>query len=165
MRLKLPKEKMFTGPASIFRRFFAFLIDIIILDFVIIFPFRGILRDIMPNGSYKESYQFLTANSGYNTIILVVMVITGILSILYFALLEYKFNQSIGKMILGVFVKTDLKQKKFWQYLVRSIFLVPVFPFVILWVLDPLFMIFTKTHQRLSEILSKTRTVQSYSMG
>jgi len=165
MRLKLPKEKVFTGPASVFRRFFAFLIDLLIIDFVIVFPFRGILQDIMPKGSYKEAYQFLISHSGYNTIISVIMVISGILSIFYFALLEYKFNQSIGKMFLGVFVKNDLKQKKFWQYLVRSLFLLPVFPFIILWVIDPLFMFFTKSHQRLSEILSKTKTVQSYLMG
>lgn len=162
MRLRLPKEKVFTGPASMFRRFFAFVIDLLVIDFIIIFPFRGILEKIIPKASYKEAYQFLISNPGYNKLISVVMIATGILSIIYFALLEYKLNQSIGKMFSGIFVKNEMKEKRFWQYLVRSMFLLPVFPFVLLWVLDPIFMFFTKNNQRLSEILSKTRTVQGY---
>ena len=165
MGLKLPKEKVFTGPASIFRRFFAFVIDLLVIDFIIIFPFRGILEKIMPKASYKEAYQFLLSNPGYNYLISVIMVVAGILSIFYFALLEYRLNQSIGKMFLGIFARNEMKEKRFWQYLVRSMFLLPVFPFVLLWIVDPIFMFFTKNNQRLSEILSKTKTEQGYLMG
>ena len=165
MKLRLPKEKVFTGPASLFRRFFAFVIDLLVIDLVIFFPFRGILEKTMPKASYKEAYQFLISNPGYSKLISIIMVAAGILSIFYFALLEYKLNQSIGKMFLGVFVKNELKEKRFWQYLVRSMFLLPIFPFILLWILDPIFMFFTKNNQRLSEILSKTRTVQGYLMS
>ena len=165
MKLRLPKEKVFTGPASLFRRFFAFVIDLLVIDIVIFFPFRGILEKTMPKASYKEAYQFLISNPGYSKLISIIMVAAGILSIFYFALLEYKLNQSIGKMFLGVFVKNELKEKRFWQYLVRSMFLLPIFPFILLWILDPIFMFFTKNNQRLSEILSKTRTVQGYLMS
>ena len=165
MKLRLPKEKVFTGPASLFRRFFAFVIDLLVIDIVIFFPFRGILEKTMPKASYKEAYQFLISNPGYSKLISIIMVAAGILSIFYFALLEYKLNQSIGKMFLGVFVKNELKEKRFWQYLVRSMFLLPIFPFILLCILDPIFMFFTKNNQRLSEILSKTRTVQGYLMS
>ncbi len=164
MKLKLPKEGAFTGPASVFRRFFAFLIDILIIDFVMFFPFRGILQEIIPQGSYKEIYQFLISNPSYNTLISAIIISAGILSIFYFALLEFKLNQSIGKMFLGIYIKNERKEKRFWQYLVRSMFLLALFPFIFLWVIDPIFMFLSKNNQRLSEILSKTRTVQSYSM-
>ena len=53
---------------------------------------------------------------------------------------------------------------KTWQVLARNIVFIPIFPFILLWVLDPLFMFFTKTNQRLSEILSKTKVVEKYDL-
>ncbi|PIN68596.1 hypothetical protein COV93_08920, partial [Candidatus Woesearchaeota archaeon CG11_big_fil_rev_8_21_14_0_20_43_8] len=82
--------------------------------------------------------------------------------ILYFALTEFKLGQSFGKMLLQLRVRSDTKDLRLYQCLLRSIFLIPVFPFILLWIADPLSMAFTKDSRRLSEILSKTRTVQDY---
>jgi len=164
MKLKLPKESIFLGPPPLLRRVLAFLVDLLVIDLVIISPFRGILQKIVPKGG-SDAYNFLISNPGYGRTLSLIMLIIGILSVLYFALLEYKFSQSIGKMLFGLFVKSELKQKRLWQYAVRSMFLLMIFPFILLLILDPVFMFFTKTNQRLSEILSKTRTVQSYLMG
>ena len=72
-------------------------------------------------------------------------------------------SQSIGKMLMKIYVISDNKVLKTWQLLVRNIVFIPIFPFVLLWILDPLFMFFTKTNQRLTEILGKTRVVEKYS--
>ena len=72
-------------------------------------------------------------------------------------------QQTIGKMLMKIYVVSDTKTLNPWQLLVRNLVFIPIFPFVLLWLIDPLFMFFTKTNQRLSEILSKTRVVEKYS--
>ena len=73
-------------------------------------------------------------------------------------------SQTIGKMLMKVYVASDNNTLKAWQLLARNLVFIPIFPFVLLWILDPLFMFFTKTNQRLTEILSKTRVVEKYTL-
>ena len=79
-------------------------------------------------------------------------------------MLERKTGQTIGKAVMKIYVVSDLSEMKAWQALTRSIAFIPLFPFFLLWLLDPLFMFFTKTNQRLTEILSKTRVIEAYSL-
>ena len=161
--LKLPKERTFTGPALVWKRLLAFLADLLIINLVIFFPFKRIIQRAIPEfSSYSEAYNFLASNQGYTTTLTMVSLIMALLAILYFALLEYKLQQTPGKMLLNISIASETKKLSFWQFIVRSLFIIPVFPFFLLWVIDPLFMFFTKTNQRLSEILSKTRTVEMY---
>ena len=73
--------------------------------------------------------------------------------------------QTIGKMLMKIYVVSDNDNIKAWQLFTRNLVFIPIFPFVLLWVLDPLFMFFTKTNQRLTEILSKTKTVEKFSIS
>jgi len=161
--LKLPKERSFTGPALIWKRLLAFVADLLIINLAIFFPFKKIIQDSIPRfDSYSEAYNFLASNQSYTTTLTIVSLVMSLFAVSYFALMEYKIGQSPGKMLFNVSVISDVKRLSFWQAVVRSLFIIPMFPFVLLWIIDPLFMFFTKTNQRLSEILSKTRTVQSY---
>jgi uncharacterized RDD family membrane protein YckC len=89
----------------------------------------------------------------------------SLFAILYFLLLEKKIGQTPGKMIFNISVAGESGEVRLWQLAIRSIFLIPIFPFFLLWVVDPLFMFFTKSSQRLSEILSRTKTVEKYMLG
>ena len=75
---------------------------------------------------------------------------------------EGLLRQSIGKIFTNIYVVSETKELKLWQLLVRNLFLIPFFPFVLLWIVDPAFMFFTKDNKRLSEILSKTKVVEKY---
>ena len=79
-------------------------------------------------------------------------------------IMEKKLNQTPGKMLFNLYVNSQTKDLKYWQLFIRSIFLIPLFPFVLLWLIDPLVMFFTKENQRLSEILSKTKVVEKYNL-
>lgn len=161
--LNLPRERTFTGPALVWKRLLAFLADLLIINLVIFFPFKRIIQRSIPKfSSYSEAYNFLASNQSYTTTLTIVSLVMSLFAILYFALLEYKIQQTPGKMLFNISIISETKKLSFWQFIVRSLFIIPVFPFFLLWVIDPLFMFFTKTNQRLSEILSKTRTVQSY---
>jgi len=75
---------------------------------------------------------------------------------------EKKLQQTPGKMVFNLYVKSQTKDLKYWQLFVRSMFLIPLFPFILLWLIDPIVMFFNKDSQRLSEILSKTKVVEKY---
>jgi|TARA_Y100000310_G_scaffold22935_2_gene21969 uncharacterized RDD family membrane protein YckC len=162
--LNLPKERTFIGPALVWKRIAAFVIDLAIINFVVLIPFKGLLSNLIPeNQSFSETYRFFSS-SGYSGLITSISVVLSILLILYFLLLERKYSQTIGKKLMKLFVVSDTKDMKIWQMIVRNLVLIPIFPFVLLIILDPLFMFFTKTNQRLSEILSKTRVVEQYNL-
>jgi len=164
-RLSLPKERIFVGPALIWKRIAAFFIDIIIINLIVLFPFRSLFQNIVPKDySFSEAYRLLSTSTNYTGFITSVSFVMSVLIILYFVLMEKKMSQTIGKMLMKIYIVSDNDSMKTWQLLVRNLVFVPIFPFVLLWVLDPLFMFFAKTNQRLSEILSKTKVVQNYNL-
>ncbi|MBI2558922.1 RDD family protein [Candidatus Woesearchaeota archaeon] len=165
-RLNLPKEKTFIGPALIWKRIAAFFIDLMIINFFVLFPFRKLFQNIIPKDySYSEAYRLLSSSTDYTSFISSVSIVISVLIILYFLMLESKMSQSIGKSLMRIYVVSDNKVLKKWQLLTRNIVFIPLFPFVLLWIIDPLFMFFTKTNQRLTEVLSKTKVVEKYSFG
>src|SRR3989338_4139958 len=164
-RLNLPKEKTFIGPALIWKRIAAFFIDMLILNLIVLFPFRALFKSIIPQDySFSEAYRLLGSSANFTGYISSISLVMSIMVILYFFMLERKMSQTIGKMLMKIYVASDNKDLKAWQLLARNLVFLPVFPFVLLWIIDPLFMFFTKTNQRLTEILSKTRVVERYSL-
>ena len=164
-RLNLPKESTFIGPALLWKRIAAFFIDIMIINLVVLFPFRRLFQNIIPKEySFSEAYRLLSSSANYTSFISSVSFIISILVILYFLMLEKRMSQTIGKMLMRIYVVGDNKILKTWKLLTRNLVFIPIFPFVLLWILDPLFMFFTKTNQRLTEILSKTRVVEEYNL-
>ena len=124
---------------------------------------RSFFQKFVPKDySFTEAYRLISTSTDYTGFINSVSFVMFALIILYFIMLEKKMNQTIGKMIVKIYVASDNKDLKTWQLLVRNLVFIPIFPFVLLWILDPLFMFFTKTNQRLTEILSRTRVVEKY---
>ena len=163
-RLNLPKEKIFIGPALLWKRIAAFLIDLLILIVFVLFPFGKLFEKMLPKG-YTISEAFnLMASSENITYILAVSFASSLLAFMYFYLLEKKMSQTIGKKLLNIFVVSDTDNLKRWQVAVRNLWFIPVFPFDLLFIADPICMLFSKSGQRLTEILSKTRVVEAYSL-
>lgn len=160
MKLKLPKKKVIIANASILRRILAFLIDLLIINFIIIRPFRNVLLKLIPQMPFNEAYSYLLSNQQMNTAVLFVTVMISILALLYFVILDYKLSQTAGMMILGLYIEP--KEIRFWQALVRNLFIIPIFPFFLLWILDPVYLLFNKEGQRFTERLSNTKVVQVY---
>ncbi|MBD3163604.1 hypothetical protein GF323_00210 [Candidatus Woesearchaeota archaeon] len=161
--LNLPKESTFKGPALIWKRAAAFAIDLLIIDFIIAFPFRSIMEKLIPAGSFMESYSYISSNPKVAGILSLITLLIGILALLYFSILEYSQGQTPGKMLMRIKVE-PVRDKNFFAYLVRSMYMLIIFPFILLWVIDPLFMFFTQDRRRLSEILSGTKTTEVYAL-
>ena len=153
-------KKPVLAKAFILKRAVAFFIDMVIINTIILIPFRKVFERIIPeSGSFSKTVEYFS-NITNSTSITIVLLAVSFISILYFIILEKNLGQSVGKIIFNLYVKSQTKDLKYWQLFVRSIFLIPIFPFALLWIIDPIVLIFTKDNQRLSEILSGTKVVE-----
>ena len=156
MKLNLPKMRVVEAQASFWKRTLAFLIDILIINAVILSPFRAAINSLLPEpGSTSEMISFLTSTDLPASLYIIAFSIS-LLIYLYFVLMDFKIGQSVGKVVMKLSVKP--KDLKLWQCLVRNLELIPFFPFAILMFLDPIFLIFKG--YRLSEHLAKTATIE-----
>jgi len=144
--------------ARALKRLMAFLVDIILLNFIVAAPFRGLLSAIMPEGDFNQVFNALTSNPDLVHQFNLIYIIIGVLAFIYFTLSEFKLQQSLGKMLFGLYVVGIEKRPSLLQVAIRNIFLIPVFPFILLIIIDPILLMFT--HRRLSDIIAKTDVVE-----
>jgi len=159
--MNFPNKKTIFAQASMLKRAAAFAIDILVINLVILFPFDSVFQKTIPSDSFSKAFEFLSSNADSTSIRIIIMS-ASIVTLLYFAIFEKRLKQSPGKMLFNLYVTPQGKDLKYWQLFVRSMFLMPLFPFVLLWIIDPIVMLFTKENQRLSEILSRTKVVEMY---
>ena len=147
-------QKQTPPPANILRRGMAFLLDLILIDLFLLSPFDDVLASAVSSASL---FDFL--DSSLSTGIIVLAMLFSLYALCYFILCEYLVGATPGKLLfhLKVYAEQDLS---LWQCLLRSLFLIPLFPFFILIIIDPLALLFSKTDQRISEYLSKSRVVE-----
>jgi len=147
------RERVLIQDAPIAKRCLAFLADLMIIDFLILWPFKESWQKLVG----LDPAAIVAANESFINISLAMI---AAIMIAYFAVLEWLVGQTPGKILFKLFVVSEGNKKPaLWQCLARSIVLIPFFPFVILWIVDPLFMITRK--QRFCEMLSRTRVVEA----
>jgi uncharacterized RDD family membrane protein YckC len=133
------------------KRLVAFVIDFFLVDFLLLYPFTGIAE----NAFSSMDYSVIIMQGPMLSLILAV----SIIYILYFLLFEWLLGQTIGKMLMRIVSATiQEKQMSFWQALGRNLMFIPVVPFVFLWVIDPIFIIWRRVS--FSEMLTKTKTIE-----
>lgn len=108
---------LFSRPLAVplWKRGFAYLIDMVLIGIIILSPFF-VKEDFQSSATdWKEAWTILEEN------VLAIFII-NILILAYWTILEHKFQQSVGKIILGLVVKsTDKKRLQFTQALGRNI--------------------------------------------
>lgn len=170
LHLDLPEMTAILSPAHIWKRIAAFALDIIILNLVVVSFFKKIFLDILGKGaSYSAINSWFTANPTAAIGISLMFFLLGLFALTYFTLMNYLAGQTIGQALLNlqVIVVTE-KQKRmikpelpgFWRSVLRSLFVLPVLPFYLLWLIDPVYLIFSRSRQRFTEALSKTVVVE-----
>ncbi|MCM2325012.1 MAG: RDD family protein [Candidatus Woesearchaeota archaeon] len=160
MKLNLPKERIIITDASWWKRAFSFFIDFSIIQLIIFSPFSSVIESKLPLSSdFMENYRYFESNPDLITNLMAVIGIVFFLILLYFVMFEYKMGQTPGKMLFKLKVlPLDKEEINLWKILARNIAVLPVFPFSLLWIVDPLYLIFTG--KRLSDMFSKTRVVE-----
>lgn len=160
VNLHLPRERLFLVPAPIWKRVLAFLMDLAIINVVIFSPFQRVIAALVPSASDFSTLQSaLSADQGLMNILISIITIVGILAMLYFVILEYALGMTLGMRIMRIHVSSE-KHIGFWRCVARNLFFIPIFPFPLLWIIDPLHLLFSRDNSRFLERLTKTRTVE-----
>ena len=130
--------------SNLSRRIIAYVIDILILNFLILRPFK-----------FQVNINKLFAINLTKEFIIISLSVS-ILTLLYFTLLELTLRQTVGKMIMRIYVSSTKKAFTLQQVLLRNI---PKIVTLVL-ALDVLYAIITKTHQRYFETISNTEVLK-----
>lgn len=140
---------------SLIKRFFAFVVDSMILSFVVSMPFEKFIN--LPT-NFGDAVLYLESNPHLYLKLILVGLLIASLTILYFSLMEFFTKQTFGKMLFGIYV-LDIKGKKdvkFRRYLFSNLSLFSD----VLFLFDSIYILFNKDRQRFLEKLTRLRQVQ-----
>lgn len=166
VNLKLPKGRNSLVYANPLKRITAFLLDFLLLYFIVIDSFASYFVKIFPkeSASFKMSYSYALMHQA--TMMHLYYAIIAMMAIIwfYFSFMQYKYSQTVGMMFFGLFVESTVsKELTFWQCAIRNIYLLPLFPIYLIWVISPIYYLFKG--ERMLEMLSKTKTTEVIKYG
>lgn len=146
-RLLRPRTETVVQDAGLLRRACGFLADLLIIDIIITAPFTPVLRGLAARAQASGFADVIYSGRELAAIVAVFLV-----AYLYFVLFEYVLGQTPGMMLVGTRTSGSLG-----QHLVRNSFLLPFFPFVAFWLIEPAAIGFWR--RGVLERISGTRTV------
>lgn len=144
-----PRTAKISQEASFLRRAGAFLFDILLIDIVITAPFTPLFTSMVARVRTTDVFELTYTNTELTAIMLVFLI-----AYLYFVVFEYVLGQTVGMSLLNIHSDGD---DRLFTMLVRNSFLLPFFPFVMFWIIEPLAIMFKR--RGVLEYLTKTRTV------
>lgn len=139
--------------ASNWKRIFAYIVDITLVTYVITRPLNKLLNTIIPTDIFSLA-KFLESFDFKN--FLIINLIVGVITIFYWAILEYKIQQTLGGILLGIKVKSEAKELNFLQALVRNVTKIST----VILILDSIQILYSDKKQRYTERWSKTITIE-----
>lgn len=147
-----PQPSIAEVSASIWKRIGAYLIDVLIVS-LIVFLSAGdkLIPDASEAAFVAETYAAI-ADSSWSSFLF------SALTLVYYVLLERKFGQSVGKMVVNIYVVPSIpsvRDVSGFRHIGRCMFLIPIFG-----IADSIAALFTKDNQRLSEMLTKTKVIE-----
>lgn len=107
LKIKTVKEYK---TAPIWRRIIAFIVDILIIGLFVQIAFQNSFKKYaseFSNQSFMQLYSTLNQPeviSALRPLLIKMMIVMVVLSLIYWTLLEWKVGQSLGKMLMGIFV-------------------------------------------------------------
>lgn len=145
--------------SPLWKRILAFILDVLILDLVIISPFQKFFKGIVPeNVSFKGLFSYFMEGTFDLSKLLIAALFIMLITLFYWALLEWKLGQSVGKLVLNIFVRSTKKEKlTLGQCFVRNLSKVST----LLLFFDVLYMLLRKQNQRWLEEVSNTEVVEN----
>ncbi len=143
--------------ASYIKRIIAYFIDMLVVALVMYFPMKGLFSGMVGDG--KTFSSLFAASNELSFSIFLLDFVLALVFILYFALLEFKLSQTVGKMMMGLEVKSVVgKELNFRQCFMRNISKMSVmFLFI-----DSIYGLFKGTRRRFLEKYSATVVVNKW---
>lgn len=140
--------------ASFWKRLIAFIFDLLVINLVVIWPFQGLFARYIQK-TFEQS--LLIPQTGISSVVYFAVFLISIIAWLYFTFFEYYIGKTPGMALFNMEVVPLKDHLSFWKALARNCFILPFFPFYILWAIEPIYLIFYK--ERLTEKMTRTRTI------
>ena len=149
-------------PASYWKRFIALIIDITIINIFLVFPFRKFFIDKLPQtSSFTDAMAYFESNPEITGSLSFIIFIISFFAWIYLTVSEWKLNATAGDMLMKIRIKSNSsKELRLWQASLRNLFIFPYFPFIALWIIDPVYLLFKQ--QKFSEFATKTDTIEEF---
>lgn len=147
--LNLPKARIMARSARFSKRAVSFIIDIFVVYFFILFP----LAKFIPS-SYSFSSALSIVQSLDSGLVSIIVATASLVYLLYFSCSQYFVGKTIGMWVFGL----QTIPMTFYQAVLRNAFLIFIFPFSLLAIIDLIYLLRFK--QRLLEKLTMTATLE-----
>lgn len=147
-----------TRPAAVWKRILAFLLDL----YLGLAVASSLITLIAPSANIAVADAIAQPSLIVTPLLAAAFVYLAIFITLYHVACEYIVGQTPGMLLFGLSIRNNRAQGKdgltFGQALVRNLFLIPLFPFYLFWLVEPLFYVFQG--ERLLEHWTRTETVE-----
>jgi uncharacterized RDD family membrane protein YckC len=140
-----PRAAQVEQDASFLRRAGAFLIDLLFIDLIVTAPFTEMFSAMLARAEHGA---FTPTPGDLAAIVAVFLLIYG-----YLVVFEYTLGQTPGMTFLRIAVDGE---RPFGAIALRNSFILPFFPFIALWIIEPIAIIAWR--RSVLEQLTKTRT-------
>ena len=113
------KKSEIEVPAPVWKKACAYVIDALVVSFIIVLPMSNFYpRTAVKAESFADIWSSVKQTSGKT---MVISLVIALLTILYWAILEYKIGQTIGKALMKIRVRSVIGHLSFKQCFIRNI--------------------------------------------
>ncbi len=129
---------------------FAYILDSLVVSFVVVFP----LQKLFPKDTLN--YTFFLQNPSEIGRMLLLVLLAAAITVLYWSVFEYKFGQTLGKLVMKIEVKAVSGKLTFYNFFLRNISKMST----LLLAIDCWPLITGKSHQKYLEKMSNTEVME-----
>ncbi len=147
------KKKELWRPAPLWKRFLALTIDLLVLEFFVFSHFEHVIRTMLPGRTLSAAALAQLSFVGGAL---------GILVFIYVTVLEYSFGQTLGYMAANIVIVAP--DSSLWRIALSNVTFLPFFPFIMLWIIDPLTLLISNNHQRFMHTILGINVVELYAL-
>ncbi|MBD3312674.1 hypothetical protein GF352_04450 [archaeon] len=115
---EMPQEKVLEEDAPLWRRFIAFFIDLIVFNFLLYTPFIQVFQLTSGIRGGLLTMDYLLINPALMDMLLGVIAASTVIFCFYLALSEYVLGNTIGKQVMGLWVKGE---PGLWGFVTRNL--------------------------------------------
>jgi|SRR3989344_1826845 len=135
------------------KRLTAFIVDVLIVNIFIVSPLNDSIEDSLLD--INNLSELININVSLKLVWISVLI--GVLTVLYWSILEYKLSQTIGAMLFDIRVKSvDNKKISFGRIVLRNLSKIST----LLLIVDDIHILFSDKKQRYLEKISQTATME-----
>ncbi|MBD3249063.1 hypothetical protein GF336_03385 [Candidatus Woesearchaeota archaeon] len=148
--MKKRDNNQFITPPSSLKRVLAYVIDFLILNFIILLPL-----DMLIKADSIEEIARIASTSSESISLILISITASIITVLYFTYFEYKLQQTPGKILTRQFLS---EPKPFSKIFFSNLSMLILFLFIF----DLAYMIVSPTQQRFMEKITNIQVVESH---